>query len=202
MSDFIKKRVDVENPDSHTVHKHGERSKPKYFDQESMNIFFIGPRGSGKSTLASKISAELNNTCKDTDELVTQRAGKSVAEIVAEQGWDAFRSMEHQVLQEVCAQNNCSVATGGGIVLLPENRELLKQNGIVFYLIADANILYDRLKDKEDDDSRPGLSDLPLKEELGQTLMQREGLYLEVTHFILQASKDIDELVQDVLSNL
>ena len=202
MSSFIKKKADVNNPDSSKVYSHTEQCKPILFHPESMNIYFVGPRGSGKSTLAKRVSAELENSYIDTDDLITQRCGQTISEIVSEQGWDGFRLTEHQVLQEVSSTSNCTVATGGGAVLLPENRELLKRNGIVFYLIADADILYNRLKDKEQDTTRPSLSSLPLKEELGKTLMQRENLYLEVTHYILQANKDIEKLLTDVLTNL
>nr|AGF93682.1 shikimate kinase II [uncultured organism] len=202
MSDFVKKKVEVEDADLTTVHKHGEYSKSMHFDPEKMNVFFVGPRGSGKSTLAGKVAAELNNDYIDTDDLVVQRAGKSISDIVSVQGWESFRDLEHQVLKDVCSRNNCTVATGGGIVLTPENRELIKQCGIVFYLIADTELLYNRLKDQESDDSRPSLSELPLKEELGKSLIQRENYYLEITHYILQADKDVNELVKDVVSNL
>ncbi len=202
MPDFIKRKKEVEDPELTTVHKHDEQSKPIHFDPDKSNIFFVGPRGSGKSTLASMVAAELNNNYIDTDELVTQKTGKSISDIVSGQGWEKFRDLENEVLKEVCSKSNCTVATGGGIILAPENRDLIKQSGIVFYLIADAELLYNRLKDQESDDTRPSLSDLPLKEELGKSIIQRENFYLEITHYILQADKDVNELVKDVLSNL
>lgn len=167
-----------------------------------MNIFFVGPRGSGKSTLASRLSAELKNQYLDTDELIVQKTGESISEIVGKRGWEGFRGLEHQVLKDVCRKDNCSVATGGGIVLLDENRWLLKQSGTVFYLITDIEVLYNRLKDSVSDESRPSLNNLPLKKELVQTIRERENLYLETTDYILAAEKNPSKLVQECIENL
>jgi shikimate kinase len=200
MVDFIKKKFEVEDPDVRQVRHKGERVR-EMFDLGRSNIFFVGLRGSGKTTLARHVARELQGEFKDTDMLVAERAGQTIADLVKVRGWEAFRSLEHEVLAEVCASKGQVVATGGGIVLRADNRELLKKCGQVFYLMATPPLLAARLS-AEPSDHRPGLTGLPLEQELSQTLQEREPLYFDSLHFILQADNPVQDLVRSVMTSL
>ncbi len=201
MSRFIKRKVEVEDPGYTEVYTPGDRHVPEFRIEQS-NLFFIGLRGSGKSTLAEKAAQALGGTFVDLDGLIIERAGCSIADLVRSRGWDGFRSLEHDCLQEVCRHQGQIVATGGGCVLWPANRELLKAAGRVAYLQADVRLLAQRLRQDPQESQRPPLSGLDLEEELARTLREREPLYFECLDYILQADKPVDELVNKVLTTL
>jgi len=200
MVDFIKKKVEVEDPDARQVRYKGERVRGM-FDLDRSNIFFIGLRGSGKTTLARHLARELQGEFRDTDILIADRAGQTITDLVKASGWEAFRDLEHEILAEVCASKGQVVATGGGIVLRSDNRELLKESGQVFYLMATPPLLVTRLQ-AEPCDHRPGLTGLPLEQELSQTLQEREPLYFDSLHFILQADNPVQDLAGSVMTSL
>jgi shikimate kinase len=203
MPKFIKKTYTVQDPGATTVHRPGAAAQdPSAFRLQESNVFFIGPRGSGKSTLAAELARALSAPCLDTDEAVAHRAGASIEDLVQNRGWEAFRRLEHAVLAEACREKGNIVATGGGIVLDPENRKLLQEHGAVFYLMADVGTLRDRLVRDPSPASRPQLTDLSDEDELVATLREREPLYMECLDFILQANKPIAELVEEVLTSL
>lgn len=198
MVQFIQRKFVVEEPDASKTHVQGKRGDRLPLDLQSINVFFVGPRGCGKSTLARAVADHFGLVFADTDDLVQQKSQKSIAQIVQEQGWETFRNLEHQVLASVCAYSGQSVATGGGIVLREENKELLQSAGYVFYLLADAKTLQERLADQDDECWRPSLSDLDTDQEIVATLTEREPLYFQVLHYVLPADKPVQELVQDV----
>ncbi len=201
MTKFIKHKIEVEDSGYIEVYTAGAGHAPVFRFQES-NLFFIGLRGSGKSTLAAQVAKKLGGSVLDTDDLVMDRIGRSIADYVRIHGWEEFRDLERDCLQEICARRGQIVATGGGLVLLPENRERLKTSGRVFYLQADVGLLASRLQKDPEQSRRPSLSDLPLEEELARTLREREPLYFDCMDYILQAGKTLEELVKDVLTML
>ncbi|HVJ83961.1 MAG TPA: shikimate kinase [Planctomycetia bacterium] len=141
-----------------------------------MNVYLIGYRGAGKTTLAPLLAARLGRPWIDLDDEVVRRAGRSVAAIFAESGEAAFRDMETAELAEVAATGGKVVSTGGGIVLRPENRKLLKQ-GKAVWLHAPEETLVARI---ERGSGRPPLTDLELDAEVATTLAARRPLYREV----------------------
>lgn len=190
----MKKKIEVEDADQSAVHRAGEVKAPSMGGE---TVFFVGLRASGKTTLGRKAAERLGLPFVDTDELVVERAGRSIAEIVEAEGWDEFRRLETEALREV-AGKPMVVATGGGIVLAPENRELLKQGGPVFYLLATTLLVVDRLTRDMDPDNRPPLTELPLTEEMGAVREERDPLYMEVAKFVLRAEEPLDELMAEV----
>lgn len=201
MPRFIKRKIEVEDPGYTESYTPGEGRVPDFRLQEA-NLFFIGLRGSGKSTLARKVARRMKGVFVDTDEVISARINCSISEYVLTHGWGDFRLVERDCLLEVCKRTGQVVATGGGIVLVPENIALLKKSGKVFYLQAEVGLLASRLKHDPDQSSRPPLSSLPLEEELGVSLREREPLYHQCLDSILQAGKTADELVEDVLNTL
>ena len=104
------------------------------FAAESANIVLIGMPGCGKSTVGASLAALTGKTFMDTDALIVQKAGKSIPEIFADDGEDAFRAIEHQVVCEVGMGHGQIIATGGGVVTRSENLYPLHQNATVVWL--------------------------------------------------------------------
>lgn len=123
------------------------------------NIYLIGFSYTGKSTVARQVSVNLHIDFADTDELIESRAGKSIPEIFATEGESVFRELESEVLREVSQWPNMVVATGGGIVLDPENREVMQRTGAVISLEAQPSTILARMQaDESDATERPLLA--------------------------------------------
>src|SRR4051812_17648318 len=99
-------------------------------------LFLIGYRGTGKSTVGPLLAAALGWEFADADDLIEAAAGRSVADIFAAEGEAGFRDREAAALAELCRGERRVVATGGGAVLRPANRELLAASGFVAWLTA------------------------------------------------------------------
>ncbi|HEY9847630.1 MAG TPA: shikimate kinase, partial [Candidatus Caenarcaniphilales bacterium] len=116
-----------------------------------VNLYLIGMMGAGKTTIGHLLATELNYHFFDTDALVEQLTGQSVAQLFATLGEPAFRQLESQVLAELAAYKNLVIATGGGVVLTPMNWSYLR-HGVVAWLDVPVEQLYRRLKT---DSTRP-----------------------------------------------
>lgn len=102
-------------------------------ERKTRNILLIGMPGSGKSTVGAELARRLGRELADTDALVEQRAGCSIPELFSREGEEAFRRLEHEVLEEITKQSGLVIATGGGAVTRTENHDLLRQNSFVVY---------------------------------------------------------------------
>ena len=105
------------------------------------NIILIGMPGCGKSTIGKMLAQRLGRTFVDADQEIESLAGKSIPAIFAEDGEEAFRSWETQVCQNLGKQSGLVIATGGGCVTRQRNYPLLHQNGNLFWLQRDLNVL-------------------------------------------------------------
>ena len=99
-----------------------------------MNIFIVGPMGSGKTTVGKIVANELFLDFHDTDTKIENATGVTIDWIFDIEGEEGFRKRENAVLREMVALNSIVLATGGGIVIKDQNRELLASRGTVFYL--------------------------------------------------------------------
>ena len=199
---FIRREFAVAEPDASTTHHHQQPVARTQFDPNQGNIFLVGLRASGKSTVGRALASRMGLAFVDMDTAITEHAGSSIREIVHHEGWEGFRRMEHETLVSICQQTGHVVATGGGVVLLPQNRDLLVQHGQVFYLMADLPLLQSRLSQDPQANNRPALGNAPLDQELQVTFQEREPLYFQVMHHILQAHKPVPDLLQDALMAL
>lgn len=202
MTRFIQKKIQVADAGATMVHHHEAPSRPDVFNPATENIFLVGLRGSGKTTLGKLLAQRLDLPFVDTDETVVQAAGRSIARIVDDLGWDGFRNLETQALQKVCAEKGQVVATGGGIVLAPENQQLLRQSGTTLYLMAEIPTLLRRLATSPEPEQRPALSDLPLEREIAQSSARRGPLYLCVASHILHTEAPLEKLLEEALDKL
>jgi shikimate kinase len=148
-------------------------------------IVLIGPRGGGKTTVARLLAERLGVEWRDADALLERRAGMPVREVFAREGEAGFRRRESDLLRELASDGSGHVlATGGGVVLSPENRELLKTWDVVVWLTADVETLWSRIAG---DANRPALLGGG-REEVERIVATREPLYRECAHLVVETS--------------
>lgn len=108
---------------------------------ETRNLILVGMPGSGKTAVGKALSKALRRPFLDADREIVRRAGKTIPEIFAQQGEAAFRDLESETLAELGKRSGCVIATGGGSVLREENYDPLHQNGTIFWLRRDLDLL-------------------------------------------------------------
>lgn len=166
---------------------------------EGINVFLIGMMGSGKTTVGSLLASQLGYRFCDSDVLIEQVAGKTINEIFAESGEEAFRQLESQVLSELSAYTKLIIATGGGVVLRPINWSYL-HHGLIIWLDAPVEVLIDRLRY---DTTRPLLKQANPAQTLQKILEQRRGLYAEADlHIKINASETPEQIASQVVTQI
>lgn len=167
----------------------------------TQTIFMVGARGAGKTTVGSALAQAMDYRFIDIDLFMQQTTQMSVAELVAQEGWQGFRRRESLALQAVTRPSTI-VATGGGAVLAEENRRFMQQHGMVIYLRAPAEVLAQRLEEFPQDAQRPTLTGRPIAEEMLEVLAAREALYQDAAHHVLDAAQDPHRVVTQILTVL
>lgn len=158
-----------------------------------MNIVLIGMRGSGKSTTGKILAEKLKRDPVEMDELIAQRAGLSIAEIVARHGWGKFRDAEAEIAKEVAGLDNRIIVTGGGVVTREENIRELKRNGILVWLDAGADELARRIGR---DTTRPPLvSGRTPGDDIEMTLKERLPLYQKAADLTVSTENKTPEAI-------
>ncbi len=165
----------------------------------SSRIFLIGSRGSGKTTVGRALADRLGWAFVDADVLLEARAGKTIARIFADDGEPAFRDRESTILAELAGWRDHVIATGGGIVLRPENRAILR-TGFVAWLQVSAGLAWERMQaDPTTGDRRPNLTPAGGLLEVQTILTAREPLYREAAHAMFPAERSPELLAADIL---
>lgn len=141
------------------------------------NIFFVGLMGAGKTTVGRLVAKHLNKEFYDSDHEIERRTGVNIPLIFELEGEAGFRRRESAVIEDLANGSDIVLATGGGAVLLPENRQILKRNGTVVYLRANVNELWQRTRN---DKNRPLLQTADPRLKLEQLFAERDPLYREV----------------------
>ena len=152
----------------------------------------LGFMGSGKTTIARKLDSDF----VDMDALLEDRLGMPIARFFEEKGEAAFRQLEEEVLSDLLKTDRV-ISTGGGIVISPRNRALLKQNPDNIYLKADFETLYQRIS-ADEDNQRP-LFLKNSKEDLAVIFKERQAWYEEVASQIVDVSSvNPDEIIEEL----
>ena len=152
----------------------------------------LGFMGSGKTTIARKLDSDF----VDMDALLEDRLGMPIARFFEEKGEAAFRQLEEEVLADLLKTDKV-ISTGGGIVISPRNRALLKQNSDNIYLKASFEILYQRIS-ADKDNQRP-LFLKNSKEELLAIFKERQVWYEEVASKVIDVSKlSPEEIIEEL----
>ena len=154
------------------------QSTPKTLKEKlgGRNIFLIGMMGSGKSQTGPVLAKMINYAFVDTDDVIEKASKQSISSIFEKDGEKVFRDVEKKVLKEIRQHHSLVVATGGGLVTLPENWGILHQ-GIVIWLDLDLKRSIQRLE--SDQKKRPLLIGDDLADNFSQIYESRKPIYLE-----------------------
>ncbi|NET61070.1 MAG: shikimate kinase [Symploca sp. SIO2E6] len=164
-----------------------------------INVFLIGMMGSGKTTVGHLLASQLGYGFCDSDVVIEQVVGKTINEIFAESGEEAFRQLESQVVSELSAYTKLIIATGGGVVLKPINWSYL-HHGLIVWLDAPVEVLIERL---QEDTTRPLLKQADPAQILQRLLEQRRGLYAEADlHIRINASETPEQVVSQIVTQI
>ncbi|MBC7514904.1 MAG: shikimate kinase [Alkalinema sp. FL-bin-369] len=162
---------------------------------QGISLYLIGMMGSGKTTIGKLLADRFEYQFFDTDHLIEQITQQSVSEIFAESGESVFRQLETQVMSELSSYVRKMVATGGGIVMTPENWGHLR-SGIIIWLDVPTEVLKSRL---ESDTTRPilQLSNVDLETKLEALFCDRLELYAQADLRIAIEHHDTPEIICD-----
>jgi len=164
------------------------------------SIALIGARGCGKTTVGRILANLLGGECVDTDALVADGAGRSIAEVFATEGEAGFRKRESQAVREVLEKLPAVMSVGGGAVLHQENVDALRAVAVLVWLTAPAEVLWQRIStDPATASSRPLLTDQSGFEEVRQLLEERTPLYQRAAEFRIETvDRDPKEIAEEI----
>ena len=160
----------------------------------SKNIVLVGPMGSGKTTVGRRLAHELNQDFYDTDHEIIDKTGVTIDHIFDIEGEDGFRERESKILENLCQMSNIILATGGGIVILPKNREILKNAGLVVCLSSSVDQLLMRTAKSK---TRPLLENsADRRKTITELVDARDVYYREVASLVVDTTgKKLHEVI-------
>ncbi|MEP6777116.1 MAG: shikimate kinase [Chthoniobacterales bacterium] len=148
-------------------------------------ISLIGFMGTGKSSTGRELARRTGRRCFETDAIVVAQLGMTINEIFSNLGEETFRDAEAAALRTIPYDDNCIVVTGGGIVLRPANRELIRELGRVVNLTADEETIYERISRRAD---RPLLRTDDPRATIARLMAERQQLYASAADITLDTS--------------
>jgi len=165
------------------------------------NIILVGPMGSGKTTIGRRLSERLSLDFFDSDHEIVNTTGVSIDHIFDVEGEKGFRSRESGVLKKLCNMANIVLATGGGAVILEENRELMKKAKSIIYLSSSVDQILRRTAKSK---TRPLLEKSNNRRKtISDILEARDPLYKEVSsHIINTNGKKLNEVIDEIIEVL
>ena len=148
------------------------------------NLFLIGPMGAGKSAVGRQLARLLHMDFVDSDEEIESRTGVDIPFIFEKEGEEGFRRRETTVLKDLVEHPGAVIATGGGVILAAENREMMARAGVVVFLNVS---VAQQLKRTGSGEGRPLLQQGDREETLKQLMAEREPLYRALADVIISA---------------
>ena len=168
--------------------------------EKQSNIVIVGMMGSGKSTIGRLLAAQLGRTFVDSDQAIEQKTGVTIATIFEVEGEIGFRQREQLIISELLALPQIILATGGGAVIHPNTRQLIKSHAFGIYLKADPHELWRRIQHSR---HRPLLDTPKPLETLKTILHEREPYYEESAHLIIPTKRQsVRKLVHHIMERL
>jgi shikimate kinase len=164
------------------------------------NVFLVGPMGSGKTAVGRYLSRLLDLTFHDSDSEIERRTGVDIPFIFEKEGEVGFRQREREAIEILTAMDRIVLATGGGAVLLAENRRHLADRGCVVYLETSVTQQVERVKQGR---TRPLLSNVDSTSKLSQLLAERAPLYGEIADVVVSTDgRKVRSVAEDILREL
>ena len=156
--------------------------------------------GAGKSSVGKVLAKRLGKVFIDSDHEIEKRCGVKIPTIFEMEGEEGFRKRESAVIKELCQMQDIVLATGGGSVLLPENRQILQSLGHVVYLRANPHELWLRTRH---DRGRPLLNTQDPEQKLKELFDLRDPIYLSIAHQIIETGKpNVNQLTNKLVMQL
>jgi len=164
------------------------------------HIVLIGYRATGKTSVGKRLAEKLDLPFYDSDQWIVKRIGQTIKDWVKEKGWDSFRAEEKRTLTEIFSKGSGVVSLGGGALLSPENRAMVRDKGRIIWLKAEVQTILKRMQsDPENENNRPALSDLDWEKETRGLLIQRTPLYEQNADLILDTDgKNIEDVANEI----
>ncbi len=164
------------------------------------NIYLVGLMGAGKSTVGKMLAKRLGKTFFDSDHEIEKRCGVKIPTIFEMEGEEGFRKRESAVIKDLTQLEDIVLATGGGSILMPENRSFLHDNGYVIYLRANPHELWIRTRN---DKGRPLLNSADPQRKLKDLFEIRDPLYLSTAHQTVETGKpNVTQLTNKLVMQL
>lgn len=155
--------------------------------------------GTGKSEVGKLLAKRLQREFLDTDILIEQAAGQSIAQIFAEKGEASFRELEKQIIAQVCQERDVVIATGGGAIVNADNAACLKASGMVICLTASPETIARRVQKTKD---RPLLQGEDQLAKIHSLLTARATAYAQADITIDTSTLNPNEVVETILVQL
>jgi len=178
-------------------------------------VILTGYRCTGKTTLAALLGKLLCADVLDTDKEIEKKYQTSVSEIFAQKGETDFRNKESEIISEIITNRTAGyhpplvkplvkplvLSTGGGAVIRPETRSLLRENGYVVWLTASPEVILQRLQnDAQTATLRPSLTSLPMLDEIKTLLEIRRPFYEETAHVTINTDEQSPEKIAEIIA--
>lgn len=160
------------------------------------NIVLVGFMGAGKSLVSSKLENLADLRRLSTDDIIEQKENRKISDIFGDSGEPYFRKVERDVVAEVSQQDGLVIDCGGGVVLDDDNIRHLKKNGTVFYLFANPDVIYGRIKDET---HRPLLQIDDPQAKIVELLEARKSRYELADHIIDTNNMSVDEVCEEIM---
>ncbi|PLX86886.1 MAG: shikimate kinase [Desulfuromonas sp.] len=164
-----------------------------------MNLVLIGYRGTGKSHVGFLLGKQLEMNLISLDAEIVKTAGMAIPQLVERYGWDDFRDRETAEVHKAAANDGLLIDCGGGVIERPENIEILRQNGLIFWLKASCETIVGRI---ENSTERPALVDgKTFTEEVAEVLERRTPKYAQAAdHQIDTDGSTVPQVVAQIVA--
>ena len=156
-----------------------------HLPESARNLVLVGFMGSGKSSVGREIARRWGYRFLDTDTIIRQKYRKSIPDIFATLGEEVFRDEENKALQDLENSHRAVIATGGGIILQPRNHPLLRSLGVVLWLLASEEVIWERVSRNQ---NRPLLRTKDPRKTITDLLSVRYPLYRAVADINVETS--------------
>ncbi|MDD2902833.1 MAG: shikimate kinase [Syntrophales bacterium] len=166
------------------------------------NLVLIGYRATGKTAVGGRLAQALARPLVDLDAALEAEMGRTITTLVAEKGWAEFRRREKEIVARYSRMGGQVLATGGGVVLDPENVALLRKTGVVVWLQAAPNTIRERLsRDRVQEDQRPSLTGGGTLDEVEEVLKARKPLYAAAAHVVIDTTgQSLEQVAEKVMA--